>query len=328
MVTAQAFSLNNSALNLANNLIDDQDRYRVSAYTSQEGATLIDAGLYEEGGLLAGQVVTEICLAGLGKASEIPLVYGENTLPSVFVTTDAPALSLLGSQFAGWRIEMGDFSANASGPCRALVSEPHELFQLLKYKEESDVAVIVLETDLKPQDALVSWMAERCRASTKNLYIVFFSAKSLTGVFQACARVVEAGLSRLVEVGLDPLLVKHAWGFAPIASVSQSSSGASERTRAAIRYCGVANYAVEVEDEKALQSMVNQTNASALHMIRDSKQLSNQYRRYRNIYALTKIENTKVNLEAISPAIVKIDSTLTGKSYSAGEFNLDNISIL
>ncbi len=327
-MTAQPFSLNKSASKLADKLVDDPGRYGARAYTSLEGATLVDAGLHEEGGLLAGQVVTEICLAGLGKASEIPVVYGESTLPSVFVTTDAPALSLLASQFAGWHIEMGDFSANASGPARALASEPHDLFQLLKYKEESDVAVTVVETDTKPPDALISWMAERCGVSSKNLCIVFFSAKSLTGVFQACARVIEAGLSRLVEVGLDPLLVKHAWGYAPVATIDPTSSGTSERARGAIKFCGVANYDVELEDEKILQSMVNQTNASALQMIKDAKQLSSQYRRYRNIYALTKIEDTKVDLEALSPAIVKIDSTLTGKSYAAGEFNLDNISIL
>ena len=76
----------------------------------------------------------------------MPVQYGDMVLPSVFVQTDHPALSLLGSQFAGWQIKGEDYSAIASGLARALALKPKDLYLKLNYKEESDTAVLVLET--------------------------------------------------------------------------------------------------------------------------------------------------------------------------------------
>jgi methenyltetrahydromethanopterin cyclohydrolase len=92
-------SLNASALELVKRLCSEADRYGVAVEETESGATLVDAGLKAEGGFLAGEVVTEICLGGYGRATAIPVQYGDMVLPSVFVQTDHPALSLLGSQF-------------------------------------------------------------------------------------------------------------------------------------------------------------------------------------------------------------------------------------
>jgi methenyltetrahydromethanopterin cyclohydrolase len=135
MSTAK-FNLNNSALKLFHKLCDDSDKYGVTVEQTQLGATLVDAGIKAEGGFLAGEMVTKICLGGYGKARVTPIQYGDVVLPSVFVTTDHPALSLLGSQFAGWQIKGDDFSAIASGPARALALKPKDLYEKLAYKEE------------------------------------------------------------------------------------------------------------------------------------------------------------------------------------------------
>jgi methenyltetrahydromethanopterin cyclohydrolase len=310
---------------LVKKITDDPEQYRVSVETSDSGATLIDVGLNGGGGFLAGQIVTEICLAGYGKASILPVQYGDLVLPSVFVTTDFPGLSTLGSQFAGWQIKSDDFSATASGPARALAMEPSDLFRKLQYKEESDVAILVLETEKMPPEVAVRQIAERCRVSCKDLSLILFSANSMTGGIQACGRVVEVGLRKLVEVGLDPLVVRHAWGYAPIVTTHPSSTVATERTNRAIRSFGVTNYAVEYDDEQSIRTMVNQTPASALKMLQDAKRLADKNPRYKDLFKETGIDLLKVETNMGAPAVVTISSLKTGKSFSAGEFDLESI---
>ena len=145
-------TLNKSALNLVNKLCDEADKYGVNVEKSESGATLIDAGIEAEGGFLAGEMVTEICLAGYGTANVMAIQYGNIVLPSVFIKTDYPALSLLASQFAGWQVKGDGYSAIASGPARALALKPKDLYEKLQFKEESDTAVLVLETQKKPSD--------------------------------------------------------------------------------------------------------------------------------------------------------------------------------
>ncbi|HEX9262056.1 MAG TPA: methenyltetrahydromethanopterin cyclohydrolase, partial [Candidatus Bathyarchaeia archaeon] len=265
-MSAPKFNLNKSALNLVNKLCAEADKYGVSYEQTPTGATLVDAGLNVEGGFLAGEVVTEICLGGYGRATATPVQYGDMVLPSVFVQTDHPALSLLGSQFAGWQVKGENFSAIASGPARALSLKPKDLYEKLAYKEESDVAVIVLETEKKPPEPVIQVIAEKCRVSPKNLYVVMFSTTSLAGATQVSGRIVETGLHKLERLGLDPLIVKHAWGYAPIVPIHPSSGEAMGRTNDAILYAGVTNYMVNFEDEKKLEEIVKLAPSSASKM--------------------------------------------------------------
>jgi methenyltetrahydromethanopterin cyclohydrolase len=61
-------SVNNSAWQLAKKLCDKAEEYRVIVKETRSGATLIDAGIEAKGGHLAGKIITEICLGGLGRA--------------------------------------------------------------------------------------------------------------------------------------------------------------------------------------------------------------------------------------------------------------------
>ena len=88
------------------------------------GATIIDAGVKVPGGFEAGILLTELCLGGAGKAELGFKTYGDLSFPSVTVTSDHPAIAMLGSQFAGWRIKDGDQIAIGSGPARALALKP------------------------------------------------------------------------------------------------------------------------------------------------------------------------------------------------------------
>jgi methenyltetrahydromethanopterin cyclohydrolase len=88
-VSQSKIGLNKSAMNLINKLCVEADKYAVTVEKSASGATMI-----AEGGFLAGEIVTEICLAAYVKANVVPIQYGNVVLPSVFVLTDYPALSI------------------------------------------------------------------------------------------------------------------------------------------------------------------------------------------------------------------------------------------
>jgi methenyltetrahydromethanopterin cyclohydrolase len=322
-VSTPKINLNKSALPLVNKLCDKADKYGVSFEQTPSGATLVDAGINVEGGFLAGELVTEICLGGYGKATVTPVQYGDIVLPSVFVQTDHPALSLLGSQFAGWQIKGEDFSAIASGPARALALKPKDLYEKLAYKEESDIAVIVLETEKKPSEAIIQVVADKCRVLPKNVYAVMFSTTSLTGATQVSGRIVETGLHKLERLELDPLLVKHAWGYAPIVPVHPSSSEAMGRTNDAILYGGVTSYTVDFEDEAKLEAIARQAPSSASKMLQEARKLAAKNPRFLDIFKEAGFDFYKVDPDLFAPAVVSVTNKRTGKTVRAGALDVD-----
>jgi methenyltetrahydromethanopterin cyclohydrolase len=283
----------------------------------------VDAGIKAKGGYLAGELITEICLAGYGTANVTPVQYGDTILPSVFVKTDHPALSLLGSQFAGWQIKGENYSAIASGPARVLANKPKDLYQKLCYSEESDIAVIVLETESKPPEAVIQQTAEKCKIQPKNLYAVMFSTTSIAGATQVSGRIVETGLHKLERLELDPLLVRHAWGYTPIVPAHPNSGEAMGRTNDAILYGGVTNYTVDFEDELKLEAIVKQAPSSASKMIQEARKLAQQSPRFMDIFKEAGFDFYKIDTNIFAPAVVSINNIRTGKTFTAGSLDVD-----
>src|SRR3990172_7567410 len=318
-------SLNHSALALLKALCNEADKYNVIVEETDSGATLVDAGIKAEGGFLAGALVTEICLGGYGKANVVPIQYGDIVLPSVFVLTDHPAISTLASQFAGWQIKGNDFSAIASGPARALALKPKHLYEKLNYHEESDVAVLVLETEKRPPEDVIQQISEKCKVTQKNLFMVMFSTTSLTGATQVSGRIVETGLHKLERLSLDPLIVTHAWGFAPIVPLHPNSGEAMGRTNDAILYGGVTNYTVSVDDEEKLRGIVNQAPSSASKMLQEARQLAQKNPRLVDIFKEAGFDFYKIDPNIFAPAVVAINNSKTGKTFRAGAIDTDVI---
>jgi methenyltetrahydromethanopterin cyclohydrolase len=316
-------NLNISAFGLVKRLCSQADRYAVTVEKTESGATLIDAGIKAEGGFLAGEIITEICLGGYGTAKLLPIQYGDVVLPSIFVQTDHPALSTLASQFAGWQIKVDDFSAIGSGPARALALKPKDLFEKIAYKEESEVAVLVLETEKKPSDAVIQQIATKCKVTAKNLFLVLFSTTSLTGATQVSGRIVETGLFKLMKLGLDPLLVRHAWGYAPIVPLHPSSDEAMGRTNDAVLYGGVANYIVSHEDDEKLESLVKLAPSSASKMLQEARKLAEKNPRFLDIFKEAGFDFYKIDPDIFAPAIVVVNNLRTGKTFRAGNLDIE-----
>ncbi len=171
--------INQRAYDLAKKLCDNAQEYCVSVKKSASGATLIDAGIEAKGGYAAGKIVTEICLGGLGTAQIVYKNYEDLDLPSIIVHTDYPAVSTLGSQFAGWQIKAEKYTAMGSGPARAISLKPKELYEKIDYQETSDVAVLVLETSTDPTDEAIAKICSACNVDPKNLVLVLVPTTSL-----------------------------------------------------------------------------------------------------------------------------------------------------
>jgi methenyltetrahydromethanopterin cyclohydrolase len=316
-------SLNNSALEIVQNLCKEAEKYNVIVEETKSGATLIDAGINAEGGFFAGEIITEVCLGGYGKAKVTPIQYGDTILPSVFVITDHPALSTLASQFAGWQIKGDGFSAIASGPARALALKPKHLYEKLNYKEEGKKAVLVLETEKKPPETVIQQIANNCKVAAKNLFLIMFSTTSLAGATQVSGRIVETGLHKLERLGLDPLIVKHAWGYAPIVPVHPSSGEAMGRTNDAILYGGVTNYTLNFEDEQKLESIVKQAPSSASRMLQEARRLAEKNPRFLDIFKEAGFDFYKIDPNIFAPAVVAINNVKSGKTFSAGSLDVE-----
>ena len=316
-------SLNRSALSLFKKMCDEAEKYNVVVEKTESGATLVDAGINAQGGFFAGEMITDICLGGYGKANVTPIQYGENVLPSVFVITDHPALSTLASQFAGWQIKGEGFSAIASGPARALARKPKHLYEKLNYMEESEVAVLVLETEKKPPEAVVRQIAEKCKVTPENLFLIMFSTTSLAGATQVSGRIVETGLHKLERIGLDPLIVKHAWGYAPIVPIHPSSGEAMGRSNDAILYGGVTNYTLSYEDDRELENLVKQAPASSSKMLQEARELAEKNPRFLDIFKEAGFDFYKIDPNIFAPAVVAVNNTKTGKTFKAGSLDIE-----
>ena len=150
-----ALSVNQMAWNIAQKLLDNPEFYGLTISKSTAGATIVDAGVKAPGGFQAGKKLTELCLGGAGKVQLGFKTYGDLTFPSITVASDHPAIAMLGSQFAGWRIKDGDSIAIGSGPVRALALKPKDVYEEIGYKDSSDRAVLTLESNSLPSDALI-----------------------------------------------------------------------------------------------------------------------------------------------------------------------------
>jgi methenyltetrahydromethanopterin cyclohydrolase len=308
-----ALSVNLMAWQKAQKLLDNPELYSVTVTKSTAGATIIDAGVKASGGFQAGKILTELCLGCAGKAQLGFKTFGDVAFPSITVSSDHPAVAMLGSQFAGWRIKEPDGSiAIGSGPIRALALKPKDVFEEIGYKDVSDKAVITLESNVLPSDALIEKVTVASGVSAQNLIAVVAPTSSIAGLTQVAGRVVEVGIHKLKTLGLDPKVIRYAMGYAPIPPVGPDFDVAMARTNDAILYGGTVYCTVEYDDEAALQKIVNQSPSLA----------SKDYGKpFLQIFREADKDFYKIDHGLFAPAVLIINNAKTGKTFKAGKIN-------
>jgi len=306
--------VNRRALKLVDELCENADEYGILVKKTSTGATLIDAGINAKGGFEAGRIIAEICLGGYGKAEISSSQYGDLFLPSIFVHTNYPAMTTLGSQFADWQIKYGDYTATGSGPARALARKNRELYEKIGYEDESDDTVLVLETSAEPPDPVIKDVADKCGVTTDRLSLILVPTTSVSGSTQISGRIVETGLHKLVKVGLDPKQVKNACGIAPIAPVHPKFVVAMGRTNDAILYAGFAHYDVAGYDDGKIREIVEKAPSSA------SKSYGLPFHQ---IFKSANYDFYKIDPNLFAPARVSACNLDTGSLFVAGKIDLE-----
>ena len=305
-------SVNQLAYEKAQKLIINPQSYGVIVTKSSAGTTLIDLGVKAPGGFSAGKILTELCLGGASKVQLGFKSYGDLTFPSVTITTDHPAISTLGSQFAGWRIKDGDNIAIGSGPVRALALKPKDIFEEIGYKDQSDKAVLTLESNVMPSDVLIEKVTIASGVKAENLIVVVAPTASVAGLTQVAGRVVEVGIHKLRTVGLNPKVILYAMGYAPIPPVGPDFEVAMARTNDAILYGGTVYVTVDYDDEAKLQEIINQAPSMA----------SKDYGKpFLQIFREADKDFYKIDHGLFAPALLMINNAKTGKTFKAGQIN-------
>jgi len=313
----KVLSVNAKAHKLVERLADDPAGYGVRVTKTDNGATVIDAGVEVAGSISAGRVVAEVCMGGLGEATIGMGSYGDMELPTVTVRTDLPAIALLACQLAGWKIQGKEETYGyGSGPARALAEKPKRLlpnllFEQLGYKDESEVAVIFMEPMAKrlPGDSEAEFLATNCNTKPENVFMLVASTSSLTGAVQISGRVAEMGLYKLVQLGYNPLKVKSAIGVAPIATNQQDEDRAMGTCNDCIILAGSTYYVTRTDEGEEIGGLIKSV---------PSGSSSNYGKPFYDTFVEAGRDFHKIDPGLFSPAQIMVSDSRTGKTVKAG----------
>jgi methenyltetrahydromethanopterin cyclohydrolase len=296
--------LNDRANAVANELERQAEHYRVLV-SRVAGARIIDCGGAVTGSLAAGLAMARVCLADLGDVAYVSCPIPEISGPGVQVITDQPVLACLASQYAGWEVARG---VMGSGPMRAITA--HEtIFQHIPGKEESSVAVGVLESVKHPTEELITRIVDKLPATTEHLTLLVAPTTSLAGTTQIVARSVETALHKLHELKFDVNQVISAYGIAPLPPVATDLIHAIGRTNDAILYGGQVVLWIRADDEliEHIGPKVP-SNASKNHGLL-----------FAEVFANTGGDFYKIDPNFFSPAEIEFRNLKTGHSHRFGK---------
>lgn len=313
-MTVSLPSLNTLAAPLLESLVARAAELRLAVSRQENGVRIIDAGQGVSGGLEAGRLIAEICLAGLGRVSITPCGPSTRWPWELSVATAQPVLACLGSQYAGWSLAHGEgkggFFALGSGPGRALARK-EELFQELGYQDQADSTCLVLETDKLPPLPLLDKIALNCGVTPENLTLILTPTSSLAGSVQVVARVLEVALHKAHFLGFPLEHIVDGVGSAPLCPPSPDFLTAMGRTNDAILFGGRVHLFVRGSE----------TAAEDLARRMPSEASADYGQPFAQIFKAAGYDFYQIDPLLFAPAQVTVTSMDSGKSFHAGHLN-------
>ena len=241
MSDAEPISVNRRAAELTAALSRDAAILRLGVARGALGETLIDAGAKQRGGVEAGLRIAEVCMGGLGVARLVPDSATPRWPWTIAVASPQPVIACLGSQYAGWSLTHGTgkgaFFALGSGPARAL-AQKETVFKDIGYRDEADVAALVIESSRPPPPEVVEKVARDCGLEPSALTVIYAPTQSLAGGAQVVARVLEVALHKAHELKFPLRCIVDGMGAAPLSPPHPDFVTAMGRTNDAIIYGG------------------------------------------------------------------------------------------
>jgi methenyltetrahydromethanopterin cyclohydrolase len=305
-------SINAAAQPLVEALVREAESLRVGVATHPGGCRIVDAGIDHPGGLEAGRRIADICLGGLG---DVRLVSTPHHWPlRVSVVASDPVLACLGSQYAGWSLSAGEgkgaFHALGSGPGRSL-SVREALFQELGYRDAAEATCLVLEVDKTPPDAVIDKVARDCGIQPERLTFILTPTRSIAGVVQIVARVLEVALHKVHTLGFPLEQVRDGSGSAPVPPPAPDFLNAMGRTNDAIIFGGVVELFVDAEDAAA-KDLAERLPSSAC---------GDYGRPFAQVFKAAQYDFYKIDPNLFAPAAAVVCNVRSGAVFRAGAVN-------
>lgn len=281
------------------------------AATTVGGANLIDAGAGVAGSLEGGILLARLCLADSAKVTIGPCdreVFASDNL--VHVRTDDPLNACLGSQYAGWPVQSGDFFAMGSGPMRLLRGR-EEMLKELELSEQADQVVGVLESESLPDESTIEVIANECGIRPSDLRLAIAPSTCIAGSVQVVARSIETSLHKLHELGFDVRTVVSGTGAAPLPPPAKRGDvvGGIGRTNDAILYGATVSLWTDCEDDAISEIAEKVPSVSSL----------DHGQPFAKVFKNYEYDFYKVDPLLFSPAVVTIHNLRSGRSWSAGK---------
>lgn len=331
-----AVSINERASKLVKEMMVRADDLNLRVFEAPCQATIIDCGVEAKGSIEAGLYVARITAGDLIQFSLINVNYGDFVLPAISASSDHPLIATLGGQLGDWEIRYEGYFAIGSGPARALALDrkipasvsakrdklrekglitytPREIYEKINYRDRYSEAVIVLESNGIPPDAVLRLIADECRVSPSDLYALVVPISSLAGSVPIAGRIIEVGIHKLGLLGFDLTRIIFGSGIAPIAPPHPDPSVAMGRTNDAIRYGGSTYYIVDADDDEKVRDFILKVPPT------DGKLFVEIFRGAKDFY--------DVDLQAFAPAVISATNVRTGKTFSAGHINIEKLKI-
>lgn len=312
-------SMNIASKKIVDKMVEDADKLKVIVTTLENGTCLIDCGVNAKGSIKGGELYTKICLGGISDVGiSIPGDLSDvMAMPAVKVKTDFPALSTLGSQKAGWKIDYNGYYAIGSGPAQAHKFPNNIIYDMTNYNEESDIAVITLEADELPDEDIADYIANECNVKAENLTILVAPTSSLIGSIQISGRAIETGVFKMMEImDFDVTKITYAAGITPITPVDPNSLKAMGKTNDSIIFGGRTYYYIEPEEGEDLEEL-------AINLPSSSSEKYGQS--FIELFEEADRDFYNMPQDIFAPAQVIINDMLTGKMYHTGFIDLERL---
>jgi methenyltetrahydromethanopterin cyclohydrolase len=295
---------------LVRSLIHDARELRIGVDRTRSGAVIVDAGIHHLGGIEAGRRIAEILMGGLGRVTIGPRQAFRNWPWTISVDSLNPVLACLGSQYAGWSLSAGGFTALGSGPARALAArEP--LFAELRYKDKADSACLVLEVDRPPPAGIIEKVTHDCAVKTKRLTIILTPTASLAGTVQVVGRVLEVAIHKAHELGFPLDRIIDGMGSAPLPPPAKDVITGMGRINDAIIFGGMVHLFVTGPDKDAHELAHNLPGQSSRDYGRPFAEIFKSYKG--DFYA--------IDGKLFSPARAIVTAIESGRTFHGGGVN-------
>jgi len=288
-------------------LLDRAEEKRITAASLSCGAMIVDCGVKAVGGLEAGRILAEICLAGLAKVTFVPAAASLGGGAAVQIESDNPVRACMASQYAGWQITGEKYFAMGSGPMRAAAGK-EAIFERIGHREQPPCAVGVLEGKLPPDEVAIK-IATACGVSPKELTLLAARTASIAGTVQVVARSLETALHKIGELGGNLTEVVSGFGVAPLPPVAADDLTGIGRTNDAILYGGEVTIWIRGDDDAWLKLLEHVPSSASRDFGRP----------FAEIFEAAGRDFYKIDPHLFSPARVTINNLATGRQFRAGE---------